>query len=300
MTEKKENGFTLMEFLIVLALLLVVLGLGYNLFFYTQKSFQDAEQRWIQQRDAKRVSDYISSIVKNSYYVDIIGDIDQTYTFDEDYSYIFLDSDGIIKYKNFSEPIVNLSSTNLMPKFGKARDSEGKDLYNVLSYDISTTMGNYELKSSVFLQNVKAILPLNSSEDSTETGSAIRFKNTESITDQPEINVDVGTFCFIATASYGSCEQQSVSLLRRFRDEVLLTNPAGKWFVDFYYEHSPALAKIIENSSILKLITRILLLPFIGLAAIAINKFFAVYALVYLAIMVSLLKYRDKKYKHLS
>jgi len=296
---KKKDGFTAMELFIALALLLIVLGLGFNLFFYTQKTFRDAEQRWIEQREAKKAADYISNVVKNSYNVDIIGDIDQTYSFEDEYSYIFLDTDGIIKYKNQSGDFVNITTTGITNSFGTVKDPDGKDMYNVLSFNISTTAGNYELNSSVYLPNIKAIMPLNSGTDSTETGTAIRFKNTDNISEQADIAVDVGTFCFIATASYGTPEQQSVSLLRRFRDQVLLTNPAGRSFVEFYYRKSPAIAKIIERSPVLKLIVRVLLLPFIGIAAISLNRYYAVFAFIYSAVIVFLLRYRDKQRRRL-
>lgn len=299
-TTKKENGFTVMELLIALAILLIVLGLGFNLYFYTQKSFQDGEQRWIQQREVKKVADYISSFVKNSYFIDIIGDIDETYSFDNEYSYIYKDSnDGIIKYKNLTESPVNLCTTDLSLNFEPAKDADDNDIYNVLDYDISANVGNYEVESSIFLQNVKLIKPLNSSDDKTDTGSAVRYMSTDSSTDDTEIDIEVGTFCFIATAAYGTPEQQSVSLLRQFRDKVLLTNPIGRSFVDFYYKHSPTLADTIKNSPVLKLATRILLLPFIGLAAIMLNHYLLIYTVFYIIMLLGLLRYRDKKYGRL-
>lgn len=69
--------------------------------------------------------------------------------------------------------------------------------------------------------------------------------------------------CFIATASYGSKFEPNVVMLREFRNEYLLTNAAGQAFVDFYYEHSPAVAKVIAGNEVLKLIVRVLLTPFV-------------------------------------
>ncbi|WP_025027157.1 Ig-like domain-containing protein [Caldalkalibacillus mannanilyticus] len=72
--------------------------------------------------------------------------------------------------------------------------------------------------------------------------------------------------CFIATAAYGTKFTPSVTLLRNFRDQFLLTNGLGKKFVEFYYKHSPPIAQFIADSEILKFVVRTLLLPAIAVA----------------------------------
>ncbi len=69
--------------------------------------------------------------------------------------------------------------------------------------------------------------------------------------------------CFIATAAYGSKFEPSVKMLRQFRDKYLLTTATGKSFVAFYYRNSPPIAKFIGGNQFLKLVTRLLLCPFI-------------------------------------
>jgi hypothetical protein len=69
--------------------------------------------------------------------------------------------------------------------------------------------------------------------------------------------------CFIATAAYGSKFMPAVKLLRSFRDDFLLTNPAGQAFVKFYYKNSPPIANFIAGNSLLKAIVRGLLTPFV-------------------------------------
>ena len=67
--------------------------------------------------------------------------------------------------------------------------------------------------------------------------------------------------CFIATAAYGSPLDSHVAALRAFRDTYLLTNRPGKSFVDFYYRHSPPLARLIARRPALRTMTRWALTP---------------------------------------
>jgi len=65
--------------------------------------------------------------------------------------------------------------------------------------------------------------------------------------------------CFIVASANGSYLAPHVVTLRDFRDRHLLTNPFGKWFVAFYYRHSPPIADYIREREMLKAIVRSLL-----------------------------------------
>lgn len=73
--------------------------------------------------------------------------------------------------------------------------------------------------------------------------------------------------CFIATATYGSDLEPHVYKLRAFRDRYLLTNTAGRAFLRFYYQHSPAWAEAISQSALLRAVARALLTPLIYVVA---------------------------------
>jgi hypothetical protein len=76
-----------------------------------------------------------------------------------------------------------------------------------------------------------------------------------------------GGGCFIATAAYGSHLDPHVEVLRRFRDDVLLTNAPGRAFVEFYYASSPPVADYIRRSEPLRAAVRAALTPVVyGLA----------------------------------
>ena len=50
--------------------------------------------------------------------------------------------------------------------------------------------------------------------------------------------------CFVATAVYGPADPRTDEL-RGFRDEVLKPSQLGRWFVAWYYRHSPRVARLL-------------------------------------------------------
>ncbi|MBI5091335.1 MAG: IPT/TIG domain-containing protein [Candidatus Hydrogenedentes bacterium] len=88
--------------------------------------------------------------------------------------------------------------------------------------------------------------------------------------------------CFIATAAYGTPMAQQIDTLRDFRDAYLLNNAVGSAFVDAYYHVSPAVADVVAKSPVMAAVVRILLVPVILLAKMAV-------AMPHLTIALSLL-----------
>lgn len=64
--------------------------------------------------------------------------------------------------------------------------------------------------------------------------------------------------------AYGSYADANVRILGGFRDQYLLSDAVGSLLVDFYYQHSPTLAKVIQGNRHLRTITRMGLLPLVG------------------------------------
>lgn len=80
-----------------------------------------------------------------------------------------------------------------------------------------------------------------------------------------------GGGCFIATAAYGSSMEPHVTILREFRDGFLLNNSIGKVFIQLYYTYSPPIANFIAKHANLRAITRLTLLPIVGMSWVALK-----------------------------
>ena len=77
---------------------------------------------------------------------------------------------------------------------------------------------------------------------------------------QPEaITKAEASQCFIATATMGTADHPTVMLLREFRDVWLMQRRLGRTFVLHYYRRSPRMAKIIEKSRGLRVVSYLLL-----------------------------------------
>jgi DNA-binding beta-propeller fold protein YncE len=70
-----------------------------------------------------------------------------------------------------------------------------------------------------------------------------------------------GTYCFVATAAFGSPMAEEVRALREFRDRRLRTNEAGRAFVRAYEALSPPVARYITDKPALRALVRGALWP---------------------------------------
>lgn len=62
--------------------------------------------------------------------------------------------------------------------------------------------------------------------------------------------------CFIATAVYGSENAPDVLILRRFRDDILLSSMFGRFLINIYYRLSPPVARLLSSNSFLRRVVR--------------------------------------------
>lgn len=74
------------------------------------------------------------------------------------------------------------------------------------------------------------------------------------------------SYCFIATAAYGTPMTKEVVALKVFRDTHLMRNDLGRKFVFSYYRYSPPIAEYISKKPALRAIVRFLLKPLVNIA----------------------------------
>ena len=122
----------------------------------------------------------------------------------------------------------------------------------------------FEIKEgfTINLKNISIGASLNAP---TTTEVSIENDDKQIVSSTPPstpVNSDGGN-CFIATAAYGSYLSPDVSVLRKFRDEYLLTNYLGSKFVEYYYQTSPPVADYIRQHELLRSLTRALLTPLV-------------------------------------
>jgi len=111
-----------------------------------------------------------------------------------------------------------------------------------------------------------------SAETSTQIGQTQYSDLSTMINDYPEPVVtypalpDSGGRCFIATVAYGYYSAPEVQALRAFRDRYLLSSAPGRLFVQWYYQHGPAAAALLNDHPGFKPLVRAALMPVVGTA----------------------------------
>jgi hypothetical protein len=171
-------------------------------------------------------------------------------------------------------------------------EHEPIDVGNTTSYDLSGLTNNqtylvaisaYARQQFFFVVTAydnqfkdSASTPMHESIFSDETSSQIgstRHSGLSNVqSDFPESVItypalpDSGGRCFIATAAYGYYSAPEVQALRAFRDRYLLASAPGRMFVQWYYQHGPAAAALLNDHPGYKPMVRAALMPAVGAA----------------------------------
>lgn len=123
---------------------------------------------------------------------------------------------------------------------GQQRTIDTKKIVNVTYF--SDTSG-IEVSVSNRQKSMRFMLPGRTISDGQRFANAVQRGEEEvALTELDEDPKDPGS-CYIATYVYGNYDASEVLILRKFRDEKLLTNSIGTPFVKFYYKISPFLIK---------------------------------------------------------
>lgn len=292
---KDKGGFSIVELMLALALLLIALGLGYNLLFFARNSFERSEERWMEQNEVVSVSNVIYDALNESYYVAIVADEASIPSDLDFYGAIFINTSGDTVYKHSDGS--NITSTELPGDqltllFEQVGYTIGEQPYvynDLLNMTVKSHDLEYTVQTQVHLDNMTRDRSLHGDS----SGPVIVFQTKEIVETVPDDIYD--SLCFIATASYGSPTDHSVMLLRRFRDDVLLKTAAGTKFVEFYYRTSPPIAEVIAGSPFLRFITRSALYPVVGVVSLVMNPIHLMSVLA--GILLTMIFFRKKKSK---
>ena len=68
-----------------------------------------------------------------------------------------------------------------------------------------------------------------------------------------------GATCFVASVAYDDPNHPDVMFLRDFRDRVLSKYESGRYFIDWYWENGPKLARCVRTSAALQVAARALI-----------------------------------------
>ncbi len=260
---KSNSGLSLIELIIALSLLSVVLAIGYNLYHFGTQSFQRGQDSANVQREIRMAADYISSELRLAREV-AFREVSDPLELENDQFYFFEDNGSIIhRYLDVDGDVVDrvlldqdLDGIAYTFKVKKAEGETGA-LEDVIYFEVITDL--YQVDTSVIALNLPDDFEIE--EESIDSVYYVRkdFEPEESAPANGN-----GDDCFIATAAYGSDTTATVIILRDFRDKHLLTSPAGKVFVAFYYEHAPALSSLLSQNTILLTAVRLLLYPLVA------------------------------------
>lgn len=170
---------------------------------------------------------------------------------------------------NSSDPGSELSNQN--PKLGVLRNNSG-----------FTQTHSIDLTSPALDGGNNAVCPavdqrgITRPQDSDNNGSAIcdigSYEFLYTVAAPPVDGGGGGGGCFIATAAWGSAMTPQVRYLRAFRDQFLLHNQPGRYFVDLYYKYSPPFAAWLRKHNYFRTWIRTSLAPLIGMSRLTVSR----------------------------
>lgn len=168
MRPKNKQGFTLIELVVSLGLLLIVLAVGYMFFSYGTNTFASGEEQSNVQRDVRLICGEITRELRN---VTEMSFLDTATPAAGEYNYIiFNSSDKTIKVYE-KNATVSHSTNSCINTFTYSIDIvDGK---YVMSFNVGGTEGSrtYSTESKVFLVNLSTT-PV----DSDKAYAAIKYK----------------------------------------------------------------------------------------------------------------------------
>ena len=168
-----KKGFTVIELLIALTILLIVIVLGYSFNFYVTRSFDIATKQSEVQQNVRLAKNMIENYYQVRFSeIKLLNAVEEP---EEDYQIIYVDDNGIIKYQKYGDEPKDLlladlnSGINMQLTFTK--DAYNDSLLGIkVAGDIDGDY-SYYIDSKILIENATAI--------QGNSGSVILFKNSE-------------------------------------------------------------------------------------------------------------------------
>lgn len=179
LTNKKHRrnaGFTLMELVVVMALMLVVLGLVYSFFHFTNTSFVRGGDKFQLQTNLNIASNFVIGELRNVTEIEIV-----TAPFTDDTSqYIYVES-KVLKHRkpgtvtDKSEDVFK-NMVFVISKVSKEDENDRFYLEINLQGNIRGDEGeDYDLNTKILLNNITSVTGIDSVTNSI-SGNTIRYK----------------------------------------------------------------------------------------------------------------------------
>lgn len=150
---KNEKGITLIELLIVLALLGIVLAIGYNIYFFGQRTFTIGETQTNLQRDVRFASAFITREVRYATELEVRNDVDNV----SGYNYIYLNNNRIT-HRNASGQITEKTYAVIdLMSFVVVKPVGVNNFLLGFTINGSDEDRSYDLESEVMLYNLKNV-----------------------------------------------------------------------------------------------------------------------------------------------
>ncbi len=168
------------------------------------------------------------------------------------------------KYIKIIEIVCKIPHGSLRPEHLKGQESEmtvvASVLYDLLKiYDKSSTHQGRSLETASKLAEFARYSPMYAGLLRKAEADAKRARNPEAFKRFLKIARADRPRCFISTAAFNGQKTWTVLVLCEFRDKILRKSYMGRMFIYYYYQHSPKLAKRLDNHSQFKPILRWLL-----------------------------------------
>jgi len=178
-----KSGFSVIELLVALTILIIVVSLGFELLSFGGNTFERGEMRYIAQENVQFASEFISRELRYANEVTILPYLPSS--FNEDRKYIYI-SDGILKhYKGKGNLVDALGGINSDAEFTTLEFSKSIGSDSVLSFNITARSGTMSFSSGSEVQILnfpegRTIDDSGLTEDGLESGPVICYSHADS------------------------------------------------------------------------------------------------------------------------